>query len=136
LVVEAAIITIERTLVFSDAITIERNNVEIIEEMTSKIAMIIRLKSILKDVKIQLWAINITSVHANMPADTMSREARTNICTSSICCAEKLCPKNRCTPLGIPSVPIAMKIEARETMVEEVPIISGLVIFDMINQKK
>ena len=45
-------------------------------------------------------------------------------------------PRKRCTPLGTPIVITVEKIAAREINAEELPIIVGVVIFDMTSQKK
>ena len=50
--------------------------------------------------------------------------------------SKKCFPKKRWTPLAAPIIDTATKIIERETNVEAVPIISGVVTFDKINQKK
>jgi len=49
--------------------------------------------------------------------------------------SEKLFPRKRCTPIGIPIEEILEKIVVNETTAEDKPITSGLEICDIINQK-
>jgi len=59
----------------------------------------------------------------------------TKIFTSSNLSSAKLLPKKRLIPIGVPIVAPVKKIVAIATTVEEIPIISEVVIFVKTNQK-
>lgn len=71
-----------------------------------------------------------------IPIDTNRIDALTKTLASLSKFSAKLFPKNRWTPLGTPTTAIATTIAESEIIVEDVPMISGVVIFDKINQKK
>jgi hypothetical protein len=50
-------------------------------------------------------------------------------------CSDKFLAKKRLTPIGTPSVTRTTKIAAIDTTADAVPMISGLVSLDIINQK-
>jgi hypothetical protein len=114
---------------------IPRNSREKADDPISRMAIIIKLRSILSVSYNQSLAIKIMALHATIPIDTRTKEAFTNTLASSSFCSEKLFPRNRRMPEGIPIVAATAKMPAKETIAEEVPIISVVPILDIIIQK-
>jgi len=57
-----------------------------------------------------------------------------NLASVSLC-SQKLIPRKRWTPIGIPIAAKVAKMVPREITVEEMPTIWGVVILDMMSQK-
>lgn len=70
-----------------------------------------------------------------MAIPIISKEVITKILASSNLFSEKLFPRKRCIPVGIPKLVIAAMIPANETRLALVPITSLVVIFDTTSQK-
>ena len=70
-----------------------------------------------------------------IPNEVKITDALTNFFVTSKFFSEKLLPRNRWTPIGIPIEAIVEKITVNDITVEEIPIMSGDDIFDIINQK-
>ena len=66
--------------------------------------------------------------------DVISNEVLTNMLMSSNFLSRNIFPKNLWTPIGIPIDAMDMNMTAREIKEEEMPITSGVVIFDKIYQ--
>jgi|ERR671918_2263735 hypothetical protein len=113
--------------------TIERNKTSIADEPISTIDNMIKLKS--KSEKIQFLRIKIITLRIAMPKDTRSIVAFTNNLAYSKFRSEKLFPRKRGTPLGMPIVTNIEKIAARETTVEAIPITPDVVILDRASHK-
>jgi hypothetical protein len=64
----------------------------------------------------------------------INRETLTNTLISSNLFSRNIFPKNLCEPIGIPIEATDMKMTAIEIKEEEMPITSGVVIFDKIYQ--
>jgi hypothetical protein len=127
--------TIVIIFVFNEATTVERNRSESAVDPIRRIKTISEAKSTLKRTYIQSLAISIMRLERIMPTDTISKDPFTNNFVSSNFCWEKLFPRKRCRPLGTPIVITVERIAAREINAEELPIIAGVVIFDMTSQK-
>jgi hypothetical protein len=80
-------------------------------------------------------AINIAAVHPIMPTLTRNTEFFTKTLASSIFSSENALPRNRCIPFDTPMPPTTVKIAERETTADEIPIMSVVLIFDIIIQK-
>jgi hypothetical protein len=74
---------------------IPRNSREKADDPISRMAIIIKLGSILSISYNQSLTIKIMAVHARIPIDTRTKEAFTNTLASSSFCSEKLFPRNR-----------------------------------------
>ena len=72
--------------------------------------------------------------HENIPMVVINKEVLTNTLMSSNFLSRNIFPKNLCDPIGIPIDATDMKMTAREIREEEMPITSGVVIFDKIYQ--
>lgn len=73
--------------------------------------------------------------HEATPTKVRTNEILMKNLASFSFCSEKLFPRKRCTPIGIPRDAAVAKMVPRETTVEEIPTISGVVILDMMSQK-
>jgi hypothetical protein len=80
-------------------------------------------------------AIKIAILHATIPTHTRKTEFFTKTLASSMFSSEKALPRKRCIPFDTPIPPTTVKIAESETTAEEIPIMSVVLIFDMIIQK-
>lgn len=104
-------------------------------EHIRRIATTIKLGSILKTFCIRFLKIRIAIQHAKVPNDTRTVEASTKSLAFPNFFSEKLFPKNRSTPIGIPIVAMFMKIVTMDMTAEDVPTVAAVANFEIINQK-
>ena len=97
--------------------------------------MLSKLKSILITSSNQSFRNNRIIELTRIPRLTRIKAALTKILTSSKFLSAKLFPMKRWIPIGVPTDAIVKKIVAIDIAVEEIPIISEVVIFDNANQK-
>jgi len=71
----------------------------------------------------------------NTPAEISHKDVFMYILASSNLFSTKFFAKNRCTPEGIPMELTMIEIVVSDTTVEDMPIISVVVILDKTNQK-
>jgi hypothetical protein len=75
-------------------------------------------------------------LHAAIPIVTITNDIDRYPLASTSWFSEKLFPRKRWIPVGTPRVARVETMDARETTADEIPIASGVVIFDIKNQKK
>ncbi len=127
-------VTIGRILVFREDMMIERNRVENAEETINTMAVAVKLVSVTKVVEMKSFKIRNRMLVTNTPADVSKMDALTNSFESANLFSEKLLPKNLWIPVGIPREAAVTKIVVSEIIVDEVPMMSGVVNLDIINQ--
>jgi len=132
---EEIIVITANFFIFNDAMSTDRNSCVIDNDAISKIIMVIKLKSIPITFANQSFINKIIIELTRIPKLNRIKDALTKIMTSSNLSSAKLLPMKRLIPIGVPTVAPVKKIVAIATIVEEIPIISEVVIFVKTNQK-
>lgn len=73
-------------------------------------------------------------VHTAIPIDVHTKDTSTYLFASSSLCSEKLFPKKRGIPLGIPMAAIVANIVERDTTADDIPTTSAETILEIITQ--
>ena len=94
-----------------------------------------KLMSMVKVSKSQFCATTMKILLATIPPVTRRIDDFKNTFASAVSCLAKLMLKKRCRPFTIAMPEIVMKITLSDTTVAAVPITSGVVNLDKINQK-
>ena len=104
-------------------------------EHIMRTATIIKLESILKALCIRSLKIRIAAQHAKVPNDTRMVDPSTTSLAFPNFLSEKVFPKNRSTPIGMPIVATFMKMAVIDMTAEDVPTVAAVVNFEIISQK-
>ena len=132
---EEIIVITANFFIFKDDMSTERSSCVINDDAISKIIMITKLKSIPNTFANQSFINKIIIELTRIPKLTRIKDALTKIMVSSNLSSAKLLPMKRLIPIGVPIVAPVKKIVAIATTVDEIPIISEVVIFVKTNQK-
>ena len=73
-------------------------------------------------------------VQAKTPVETKTIETLTYLLASDIFSSEKLRPRKRWIPYGMPKEAMTANIVEKDTMLAEIPIVSDEAILDIISQ--
>ena len=132
---EETIVITANFFICNDDMSTARNSCVIENDAISKIIMVNKLKSIPITFTNQSFINKIIIELTRIPKLTRIKDALTKIMVSSNLSSAKLLPMKRLIPIGVPIVAPVKKIVAIATIVEDIPIISEVVIFVKANQK-